>query len=126
MCLLISAKTAPLIEDTILPDLKCPLSQTIILSQETKHVTLEGAESQDNLGLKVLKYKPQIEESSATYQPPYTLTLTKKSVGYVYPVLVTAMDYSGNEAVCSYTITVKGRYSKYIREHGKERLYYLS
>ena len=89
------------------------------MSQETKHITLEGAESQDNLGLKVLKYKPQVEESSATYQPPYTLTLTKKSVGHVYPVLVTAIDYSGNEAVCSYTITVKGKCNRKPRDCGE-------
>ena len=60
------------------------------------------------MGLKILEYKPLIEDTSAIFQPPFKLVLTKDSVGNTYPVEVTAVDYSDNEAVCTYTIAVKG------------------
>ncbi len=54
-------------KDTILPDVVCPASRTVLLSGDTMRVALGGATATDNQGLKLLQYQPFIPDTSATF-----------------------------------------------------------
>ena len=86
----------------------CPGSQVVTLTQYKKTVKLDGAETKDNTGIKLLEYKAIIEDTSAKYKEPDLLVLTKESVGNTYLIAVTTKDLDDNEAFCNYTISVEG------------------
>ncbi len=113
-----AAATGPVITDTVLPDLECPPSLVVTLSGTTRRLTLEGAVASDNVGLRILEYKPYISDKSATFEPPFDLILTRESVGRTYSVRVRVADYNDNEATCNYAIVVEGLFLVFPVWHG--------
>ena len=81
------------------------------LNQRKKHVTLQGAETKDNTGIKLLEYKAVIEDDSAAFEEPDILVLTRHSLGNKYVISVKTLDLDDNEAFCNYTISVQGNFS---------------
>ena len=73
-------------------------------------VSLQGAETKDNTGIKSLEYRPIIDGGTALFKEPDSLVISRDSVGHVYTVLVITKDLDDNEAKCNYTVTVIGGY----------------
>ena len=95
-------------EEEVVPELTCPPSASVILTDYSVAVTLTGADTKDK-GKTLLEYIPQLLDNSATYQLPNKLIFTQSSTGSNYSVLVKARDTNGNEAKCHYSIMVKGK-----------------
>ena len=95
-------------EEEVVPELTCPPSASVILTDYSVAVTLTGADTKDK-GKTLLEYIPQLLDNSATYQLPNKLIFTQSSRGRNYSVLVKARDTNGNEAKCHYSIIVKGK-----------------
>ena len=95
----------------IFPTVTCPGSQVVTLNQRKKNVTLQGAETKDNTGIKLLEYKAVIEDDSATFEEPDILVLTRHSLGNKYVISVKTLDLDDNEAFCNYTISIQGNFS---------------
>ena len=108
LCFFFSVKTERL-KDVIFPTVTCPGSQVVTLTQYKKTVKLDGAETKDNTGIKLLEYKAIIEDDSAVYKEPDQLVLTRLSAGNTYLIAVTTKDLDDNEAFCNYTISVEGK-----------------
>ena len=95
-------------KDVIFPTVTCPGSQVVTLNQRKKYVTLDGAETKDNTGIKLLEYKAIIKDDSATFEEPDVLVLTRHSLGNTYEISVKTLDLDDNQAFCNYTISVQG------------------
>ena len=95
-------------EEEIVPELVCPPSASVVLTDYSVTVTLTGADIKNN-GKTFVQYTPQLRDNSATYQLPNKLIFTRSSAGRNYSVLVHARDANGNEAKCHYSVMVKGK-----------------
>ena len=96
-------------KDVIFPTVTCPESQVVTIGQYETRVKLDGAETRDNIGIKLLEYQAIIEDDSATYLEPDQLVLTRQSIGNTYLIAVTTKDLDDNAAFCNYTVSVEGK-----------------
>ena len=90
------------------PELTCPPPAILKLQDYSMTITLIGA---DFKGRKEesMEYIPELVDTSAAYEIPNKLILSRNSVGRNYSVLVKARDVDGVEAKCRFSIAVKGR-----------------
>ena len=106
-CSFFSASTPA--KKEVIPELTCPPSASVVLTDYSIAVTLTGTYTRNNGKISV-EYIPQFLDDSVTYQLPNKLIFTQESTGKNFSVLVKARDTTnGNEVKCDYSIMVKGK-----------------